>query len=260
MAAKANHSGRSHSDLPPSSADMWHNCYGWRATVAQHVETYGRPKSSAAAEEGTLAHEKMEAHLHATAPTLSPTIPAPDSPQELTHEDDEYDDLLPMIEWVYDQPGELFLESRIDFGQQFGYVDLTGTTDLVLAEPSRLTIGDLKYGRHVVEIEDDLGRTNRQLMTYLSGAVARFGKAEEYRLVILQPRAWHRDGPIREKIISHSELEVFNFELEEAIAANYQGGECTPGPWCRPYCPALKTCKAVAALSLQRFRDNPVER
>lgn len=258
--ATPDHKARKHADLPPSSAYMWMNCHGWRATVAQHVDMYGKPPSSKAADEGTAAHEKMEAHLLVSLrDRLHPDFVTDTTPRELTEEDDEFDDLMTVVEWVEAQPGLFFLEHRVDCGAPFGFVDQEGTVDITILEPRRLTIADLKFGRVPVNVVDEFGRYNAQLMDYLVGAVHKHGPRDFYRLVILQPRAFHKDGPIREVIVPHAALEVFKFELEEAMEANFKGGECTPGPWCRPYCPALGSCRAVAARALRIFAENPLE-
>lgn len=237
-------------------------------TVAAHRELYGDPPSSAAAEEGTRAHEKMEKHLRlsSSAQLLGPindkgpraVLPREvvrSEGRELSEDDDEYDDLLPMLEWVDKQEGALFLETRFDFGQHFGYVGLEGTGDITLVEPDCITIADLKYGRGIVEVEDAKGVPNRQLMVYLAGAVATFGPRPKYRITILQPRAWHRDGPIRSRDVSAAEFSVFLFDLENAIEANFGNGACTPGDHCQDYCPARSTCRALKRKCVERFRD-----
>ena len=99
-----------HSELPPSSADKWFHCHAWRRQVAGIEDT-----SSAAADEGTLAHEWLAEHLLGR--------------RDLAKLDNEemYDHLISVAEWVNDQPGELHVEVKLDFGAAFGFVDLTGT-------------------------------------------------------------------------------------------------------------------------------------
>ena len=261
------HADRAHSELPPSSSDKWLNCWNWKSTNAQHVERYGTSPSSAAAEEGTAAHEKFEAHL--TSKSFRPAsqmAPAKKvqtggvKPLVLDVDDADYDDLIPCIEWVQDQPGVLYPETHLDYGAFFGYEGLTGTGDVTLVEDHRLTIADLKFGRMLVEVADADGRPNPQLMCYLLGAVHRYGRRDEYRIVILQPRAWHKDGPIREFTVTAAALEIFIFDVEEAIKANYSGKHsCTTGPWCRKFCDALPSCRAVVEAGRQLLRDNPPE-
>lgn len=248
--ASGGHSSRTHADLPPSSADKWMRCLGWLRTVSEHREKFGTPPSSAAADEGTRAHELLEAHLK----TL-PNFVGDRAGAELLDESDPFfDDLLTCVDWIEQQEGDLHLETRLDFGASFGYVGLTGSVDMTFVEPARLTIADLKFGRGVVEASN-----NAQLLTYLSAARDAFGPRPEYRIVILQPRAYHPEGPIRVHHVTSSALEVFRFDLEEAIAGNYAGGPNTPGDHCRKFCSALSSCKAVAKASLQRFAETSWE-
>lgn len=268
MARKVDHKARAHAELPPSSSDKWMNCFGWRTTVNQHYDAYGRPPSSAAAEEGTAAHEKFERHLLGLISTQGQEhvpeelnrelfVRAVRDTRPITEDDDEFDHLQECIEWIEKQPGSMLPETRLDFGEHLGYVGLTGTVDVTLVTEDTLTIADLKYGKVLVEVLARLGRPNTQLMCYLVGAINRFGPRERYRIVILQPRAWHKDGPIREHWVTKAELAIFLFDLENAIEASYKGGPCTPGPWCRHYCDALASCRAVVLAARQRLRDNP---
>jgi hypothetical protein len=226
----------SHSELPPSSADKWFNCYGWRRKVD------GLPNpSSAAAEEGTLAHEWFADHLLGTR-DLS------DCP-----DDEMADHLLMCVDWVETQSGIRHIEQRVDFGKPFGFEDLTGTSDLVLVHDDYLIVADLKYGKGVVEVED-----NKQLLCYLVGAVNKHGRRPEYRLTILQPRAWHRHGLIRETRISNHYLLEFEHKLHNALKGSYNPrSELMAGPWCQHYCQAFGQCEAAAKKSLDVFRNTP---
>lgn len=251
--AIGNHSSRGHAALSPSSADKWMVCWGWMRTVAAHREKYGRKPSGAAADEGTRAHERFEELLTSTGrPVVYSEAPGPvtlpDLPDFLEHEFDE--DLVPLYEWVQDQPGDLYVETQVDFGSSLGYVGLTGTADLIFVENDRLTVGDLKYGRGVVEADRNL-----QLMTYLYGAIQKFGSRPTYRIVVLQPRAYHPEGPIRPYYVTEAEMEVFAFELERAIEENYGNGQPHPGDHCRNYCEAFGSCRAAALASRRRLLE-----
>lgn len=236
------HKARSHSDLPPSSADKWLHCHAWRRLRAEFVAEFGEPPSSAAADEGTEAHELMERHLRG---------------QLLPETYHGFHELMEAIEWVEAQPGELHLEAPVDFGELFGYVGLTGTVDIILVEDNRLTIADLKFGRGVVE-----HKRNPQMMVYLAGAVAKFGERENYRLAVLQPRAYHPEGNNRVFELTHEELEDFIYnELEPAIERSYHPrSRAIPGPHCRNFCPMAPTCKALRDQGRARLRLTPIER
>jgi hypothetical protein len=226
---------RAHSELPPSSADKWFHCHAWRRLASHLPDT-----SSEAAEEGTFAHTCLEKELRG------------EEELESSCETEEmFKHLTEMAKWVRDQDGTLLVENRVDFGDGFGYVDLQGTADIILVHPDHLTIGDLKYGRYAVEVDENL-----QLLCYLVGAVAEHGARPNYRLVILQPRARHDDGPIREWWISHEDLVAFSNKLEAAIDANYNPkSPATVGEYCRKFCKALATCPAAASHSLELFRQ-----
>lgn len=250
------HSSRGHSPLPPSSSDKWFHCHGWLQTVGQHRSLYGEQSPSAAAEEGTAAHEKFEAHLRKTTPPKAkarkrgPAVylggPAsPSTGQEIAVDDDDYEDLMECVDWVHSQSGELHLEVQVDYGEFFKFYDLTGTADVIIRDGNKkLTVADLKFGRVPVEVRSDKYGLNPQLMCYLMGAIHEFGEFEEYQITILQPRAWHRDGPIRIAKVAPRELLLFEFELERALEENFGRGTCNPGPWCMNYCEAKSTCKA----------------
>lgn len=229
----------SHSELPPSSSDKWMKCGAWLRL------NHGRPDStSAAAEEGTRAHLVFEKLI------LDEDVPAGTTVETLTH-------LATGMDYIYDvlkEGAEVFAETRVDFGDQFGYVDLTGTADAIILDPDCLTILDLKFGMGLVEVED-----NTQLMIYLSGAVALFGQRDRYRIGIFQPRAYHKDGPLRFQEVSAETLQEFNVALEAAIAANYKGGKAHVGPWCRNWCKALGNCAAVAHANLHLIRTTEID-
>ncbi len=229
---------RAHSDLPPSASDKWLNCHAWfRLTRGL------KPKSSPAAEEGTLAHHHFEEHLSGI--------------QSLGNEEMQ-DALLPCAEWVDDQreevDAELHTELRVDYGEQFGYVGLSGTADVVLVSEKEILVADLKYGVMPVEVEE-----NTQLLTYLVGAIRRFGPRKTYRVAILQPRGRHAKGPIRVWRVSKKRVAEFEKQLKSAIHGNYNGGSAVVGPHCRNYCLAAPVCPALAAHSLRLFRETPIE-
>jgi hypothetical protein len=227
-----------HSELPPSSADKWFHCHAWRRQVAGIEDT-----SSAAADEGTRAHEWLAKHLLGQQDLSA----CPD--------EDMYDYLMECAEWVGKQPGERFVEQKVDFGETFGFVDLTGTSDLIIVEDHRITVVDLKYGKGLVEVPENL-----QMLTYLVGAVHRFGQRPEYRLVILQPRAYHVDGPIREWPLDNDYFVKFRADLERAIEGNYdRKSKHTVGDHCRKFCKALGICPAAKKHSLSLLAAYPMD-
>ena len=230
------HASRGHAVLPPSSADKWLHCHAWMRTVAFHRELYGSQEVvSAAAAEGTAAHERFEIMLRQSA-------------QGETEFDE---DLLPLVEWVHSQEGAKYYERTVDWGAELGgFVDLTGTVDVTIVADDCITVADLKYGRGLVEVEE-----NPQLMTYLSGLVDLHGRRKFYRLAILQPRAYHKDGPVRIYELDNEELDGFRSRLLIAVKANFGNGQPVAGDHCRKFCPALASCREVIFAARRRLFD-----
>lgn len=224
-----------HSELGPSASDKWMSCPAWRRfTVALPKQA-----SSAAADEGTMAHAVLES-------VLSEKIKVVEHPDlDVTRH------IQSVADWVYRQKGVVHPEVEVDYGEEFGYVGLFGTSDIVIVHRSHLTVGDLKYGFGLVEVEN-----NTQLMIYLVGSVAKFGKRKKYRLVILQPRGDHFKGPIREVWVTHAELEEFKLRLSQAIADSYSNKPPVVGPHCRKYCAALAVCPGVKEQSIRMFKES----
>jgi hypothetical protein len=231
-----------HSELPPSSSDKWIKCFGW-LKANRGIES----KTSAAAEEGTLAHEHFEKALKGELDLAE---------LENAEMSDYLQSCVDWVDYEAEKMGALYqhAETRVDFGSKFGYVGLTGTADLILVSDDEILIGDLKYGRGLVE-----AKGNTQMLTYLVGAVEMFGPRKQYTLAILQPRGNHFDGPIRTATVTPDELKEFEAVLEKAIAMNYADGPYTVGAHCRNYCAAIGKCRAVAAHSLRLFQANPIE-
>ena len=229
-----------HSELSPSSSDKWMVCHAWRRLNVGIVE----PPSSAAAEEGTQAHALLENILnyHHRDWVYSPKDPIMGGHIE------------GVMRWVRRQKGTIVSEGQIDFGSEFGYVGLFGTADVVIVSPNQLTVCDLKYGRGLVEVED-----NSQLMIYLLGAIAKYGKRKKYRIVIMQPRADHFKGPIRQVVVPATKLNKFKVELQKAIAGNYANSPPTIGPHCRKFCKALAVCPGVRNHAMKLFKETAYE-
>jgi len=227
-----------HSELPPSSSDKWMVCHGW---LKANKPYRGKDEPSPQAEEGTLAHSVLESLIK------SKGLSAPVSNPEILER------MAVLAEVILNQDGVVYTEEKVDFGEQFGFVGLFGTSDVIRLTEDLLEIADLKYGKGVVEVEG-----NTQLMLYLSGAVQKFGPRLAYRMTIYQPRAYHKDGAIRSAEVTPEQLEAFNLRLEKAIEGNYANKpEFTPGDHCRNYCSAFGACKSAAKHSLRLFMETP---
>jgi len=147
-------------------------------------------------------------------------------------------------------------------------IDLFGTADCVAYRPDtqHLMVVDLKFGRGVpVNVQG-----NTQLLYYGAGvahpdslapfcaqAGLVFSGVKDVDLVIVQPRAFHRDGPVRRASYTYAEVRdwsrtVLYSGVERAMADN--GKTLRAGDHCR-WCPALPHCTKPRDTAFQAARQ-----
>lgn len=246
-----------HSKIGASSMKRWSACPG-SVRLSRDIES----RSSAFAEEGTLAHAVGEAWLCGD-------IPSADKP--FTYEDHGTtktavvtQDMLGHVavyaeavlsRWTDEYPANLLVEQRFHLSEL--HDDLFGTSDAIVWQPEirRLSVVDLKFGAGVpVDVTD-----NPQLLYYGLGALFANPqwKPVEVEVVIVQPRCPHPDGPVRSQIVPVVDLIDFAGELVAAVQRTENASrqyahldvdmaawELTflrPGDHCR-WCPAAATC------------------
>jgi hypothetical protein len=152
--------------------------------------------------------------------------------------------------------GKLLIE--VKFHLKALHPEFFGTSDCVRLGTDRvLSVYDAKFGRgEVVEVAQPDGRPNLQLGFYALGAlnvipVTLYDEIDEVELVVVQPRAWHRDGPVRRKKWPVREIEALGQKLLEAAwRATQPNAPLVPGYHCK-FCGAASTCKALADFSLK---------
>ena len=241
---------KAHSILGASSAKRWSHCPGSIRLSA------GMPnKSSVYAAEGTAAHELGEKCLRTLAPAadyLGAMIETDDGSFEVTQEMVEGVQLYvdTVLSDLKATPNAVFLvESQFDLG--WLYDGLFGTNDACVGEHfGLLRVYDLKYGRGVpVEVED-----NEQLKYYALGAA--YGQEyAEVELVVVQPRAFHKDGPVRRWRTTIDELTAWGRDvlLPAAQATEAKDAPLCAGDWCR-FCPAQPVCPEIRKAALQAIQ------
>ena len=218
-----------HSQLPPSSAELWMRCFGWYEATKDIPE----PPTSPYAAEGTDAHEVLYLSLGTSLP-----------PSAFTDDTEMQDHVSGVVDWVdnyvEDHPGtEVFLEQFMqwyDLGDGQG-----GTSDVVFVSDDAIGILDFKYGKGVdVDVRD-----NPQLLLYLIGAVKKYGKRDRYWIGVAQPRT-KREVATQDDI----DLNTFYKEARHAAQKNFKGGERTAGDHCRKWCKASGSCGAFAKMAI----------
>lgn len=131
---------------------------------------------------------------------------------------------------------------------------LWGTIDQFLYKPPFLYVWDYKFGHDYVDVYENL-----QLLCYVAGLVNRFsidGLLDQEITVVLrivQPRSYHRDGPIREWRIKLSDLRAyFNTLHTNAQISFSEKAELVSGPHCKN-CQARHECPAALSSGTRLF-------
>jgi hypothetical protein len=129
------------------------------------------------------------------------------------------------------------------------HAECWGTPDawIYKTDENTLYVFDYKHGFRYVDVFE-----NWQLIAYTCGildALGINGHSDQHLTVVMrvvQPRAYHRDGPVREWRVKASELRpYFNKLAMAAGAALSPNPQCVPNPECldckaRHACPALQ--------------------
>lgn len=232
-----------HSVLGASASHRWMACPGSVRLSADIPE--GPPSEHAL--EGTAAHELAETCLNSGKDAVA--LACNKWPVEMTSYVQVY------LDHVRAQPGTLYVEQRFTLERLNPPADMFGTADAVVWDEDnrRLFVGDLKYGRGVVvEVEE-----NPQLMYYALGAVLALNvRPDEITVCIVQPRADHPDGPIREWTFSWDRLVAFKQELlEKAELAMMDDSPIGPvGEHCK-WCRAKAICPAQMSNAVTVAQD-----
>lgn len=200
----------------------WENCPG-SVKLSQGIPS----RTSAYAKEGTLAHTVAEI-------TLTGKGKMPDqgvTPEMLTHAT-EYAKII---------RADMTPDSRVSAEKRFHLKDLHpllfGTNDASVYSPDLklLRIYDYKYGKGMA-VE---AAGNSQLLYYGLGALMEEPLAvDQVELVIIQPRCFHEDGPVRRWIVDFEFMTEFAARLKEAAErTELPNAPIVAGEWCR-FCPA----------------------
>ena len=235
-----------HAMLSASAAHRWMLCPG-SSRLSKGIER----TSTRNAAEGTFAHEIAAATLNRVQPVESWL-----GKKRIVDDKFEIECDQPMIDavkfYVEEIQDELLPEDN-----QHVEVDLTkaltklhpalgGTADFVRYRPSKkhLRVIDLKYGAGVlVEAEGNL-----QAQVYALGALLSTSEpCSQVTVTIIQPRAEHPDGRVRDWTFPSGDLLDFAADLVAAAeAAEKPDAPLVPGAeqckWCpaKPICPALE--------------------
>lgn len=243
-----------HARLMPSSAMRWVECPG--SVVMQ--ERYPQTEESEDAREGTASHWVGAAILeHAKGGAKSDyrnfvNQTAPNGvilTEEMTEGADVYArDVLQIRATVAnDSDYELLhVEEKVAIGR-IHPTESWGTPDAWLYDRDAgvLYVWDYKYGHRIVHPYD-----NWQLIDYTIGILdGLFPDDPEPEIVveirIVQPRSFHREGPVRSWRVKPVMLRAYINRLQDA-AINALGDDprTASGPWCRD-CTGRHVCRTL---------------
>lgn len=243
-----------HALLSPSAAHRWMNC-----TPAPRLEATLPDRTSAYAEEGTLAHSVCEITAKkkfkkVKAAECTRTIKRLKKKElwddEMLHTADTY------VEHLAERAMQFEHEPYIAFEVRVGISDYVpesfGRCDCVMFGGDTLVIRDYKHGKGVPVSAE----MNPQMMLYALGALKLyrplFGEAiKTVDIGIDQPRINSYDV----WLCSAEELLAWGESIKPTAQKAFMGlGEYKAGDWCQ-FCRANGRCKAQAALQTSAFDD-----
>lgn len=240
-----------HVRLGGSKAHRWLAC----AASPRLEEEQGPQEAGPHAMEGTAAHHVGERcnMLHCnTDKFLGQKIEGFNVTTEMAEAVQVY------VDWVSNirataPDAKLHFELDVNLSALNPPEEMRGSADCVAVIKSlrTLIVADYKHGRgHVVEVKG-----NKQTRYYALAALLTLPREEivgidRVQMTIIQPRAFHPDGPVRSETIDLLELMDFAEDILQAAAAVQDpAAPAVPGDHCL-FCAASSSCRARSGQAL----------
>lgn len=249
-----------HSILAPSSSARRIQCTASTRLEAQFPEAESTPEAA----DGEAAHWAASEQLSGRLVDVGVIAP---NGVVLTREmvegaDLYYDDVVKTLKPYGMTPLQGAVEQRLDIHrvhpQSFGTPDF-----YAWAPPLHLFLYDFKFGHRFVEVFQ-----NAQLVEYAAGILAPVLLRADDREVtvtfkIVQPRSYHRDGPVRSWTCKASDLRgLINIASNSAQEALSDNARQRVGPECRD-CRARHACVTLQRAAMRELdeagREQPLE-
>lgn len=255
-----------HSIISPSSAKVWSACTAY-PTFSLPYQT---DEDTAASLEGTAAHELGEALItfalampDPVTPSIRESFVGQTAPNGEVWTDEMFDGA-----WLYASevvkmrrryPNAVFgIEEQ--FHAPSVHAESFGTADAFLydLESNFIWVGDFKFGYVTVEAYENL-----QAINYVAGILDKYDVDEStvnVSISIIQPRAYHREGPVRSWATKGTDLRRHvNMLHNKAHEALGNDPMCLTGGHCK-YCETRHDCEAAlkAGMSLFEVASKPI--
>ena len=228
-----------HSLTGASGAHRWMRCPG-SVALAKRFRFERRDSKESA--EGTAAHEALATVLR--NPEMEPWELAGMTFGEFTVDDDMLDAVktgVDVCRSLITPAVQVLLETNISHRAIEGF---RGTVDFGTVTDSLLNVVDYKHGAGVV-VECE---RNPQMMYYAYGILLKHPSVKHVTLRIVQPRAYHDDGPVRRWKTTAKEIHTWaETELIPAMERTRREVSFDAGPHCR-FCPAKLVCPMLRSL------------
>lgn len=231
-----------HSLVAPSSASRVVQCPGSLLAELQYPEA---PDALGEAAEGNAAHWVIERITEGHKPKCGDL-----APNGIVIADQMLDGAELMIDTINADLAvwgksieDCAIEQRVDIPAV--HPTCFGTPDArTWVPPQRLFVWDYKFGHRPVEVFE-----NTQLVAYAAGCIAAMGLPDSsvfVHLCLVQPRCYHREGPVRRWLTTGDRLRAYvnryRNAVEEALSNNPP--RYITGPECRD-CRARHACAAL---------------
>jgi hypothetical protein len=272
---KTSHVLRGHASLAPSASKRWIKC---PRSVARSAGEHS--KSSIWAKEGSAAHELCEVVMtkdHDPYDYLNGVVVMADRDgkkvdftpgvykRRETNAEPDNDNIWPITDEMCEsvemyrssikeriEPGDVVMfETKLDMTHI--HPNFWGTGDCMIYKPKKrhLVSLDFKYGSGIaVEAEE-----NEQALSYSVGGVKQFNyEVDTLEIVIVQPRAYHRLGPVRTYDIDIIDLLFFEeFLRRQAALTDSPDAKVEVGEHCR-FCPVAGRCPELREFAIKAIK------
>lgn len=249
-----------HSRFGASSAHRWTVCTGSIQAQA------GLPnESSEYAAEGTALHAVASHCLESeqdAAEWIDRVFKYEDhgEAKEIEIDEDQAEAVQVYLDTIRkdreERGGKLLVETRFQLTDL--HPEFFGTCDCcAIGRDGFLRVYDAKFGRgKIVEPRSPDGSPNKQLGFYGLGAMHALARlviefaVKHVELVVIQPRAWHREGPVRRAMFTAEELHSLGKELLAKANGAIGSPQFVPGDHCT-FCKAAATCPALRDFAME---------